>query len=309
VLVEGEEEIGSPSLDAFLAANQAELRADVAVVSDTGMWGIDTPALTTRLRGMVYTQIDLRCATRDLHSGSYGGAARNPINLLSSILGGLQDAEGRIQIPGFYDGVRELTNAQRVEWDSLGFDEAAFLGEIGLAVPAGERGRGALERMWARPTADLNGIWGGYTGDGIKTVIAAEAHAKLSCRLVPGQDPAKIVDGIKRFVADRMPADCSVTVQVLSTTPGIEVSGDSRWVAAARAALADEYGKPAVLIGCGGSIPVVESMQRILGLDSLLMGFGLSDDAVHSPNEKFELTCLHKGARSHARLLQAIAQR
>jgi acetylornithine deacetylase/succinyl-diaminopimelate desuccinylase-like protein len=307
VLIEGEEEVGSPSLDPFLAAHAAELRADVAVISDTGMWDIDTPAITTSLRGMVYSQIDVRAASRDLHSGMYGGGALNPINLLTRIMGEIADADGRIQIPGFYDGVRELTNSQRVEWDSLGFDEAAFLGDIGLSVPVGERGRGALERLWARPTADLNGIWGGYTGDGSKTVIAATAHAKLSCRLVPGQDPAKVAAGIREFVQARLPADATAEVTVFTTTPGIEVAADSLWVKRARAALAEEYGRPAVLIGCGGSIPVVESMQRLLGLDSLLVGFGLADDQVHSPNEKFELRCQHRGARSHARMLAKFA--
>jgi acetylornithine deacetylase/succinyl-diaminopimelate desuccinylase-like protein len=223
-------------------------------------------------------------------------------------MGGLHDENGRVQIPGFYDGIAEITNAQRVEWDSLGFDEGAFLGDIGLATPAGERGRSGLERLWARPTADLNGIWGGYTGDGSKTVIASEAHAKLSCRLVPGQDPAKVAEGIRRFVEERLPPDAKAEVQIFTTTPGIEVPADSRWVGAARGALAEEYGRPAVLIGSGGSIPVVESMRRLLGLDSLLVGFGLNDDQVHSPNEKFELRCLHKGARSHARMLAAFAR-
>ena len=309
VLVEGEEEVGSPSLDAFLAANRAELAADVAIISDTNMWDIDTPAITTRLRGMVYAQIDLRAARRDLHSGLYGGSARNPINLLARILGELQDAEGRIRIPGFYDGIAEISAAQRAEWEALGFDEAAFLGEIGLSIPAGERGRAPLERLWARPTADLNGIWGGYMGEGSKTVIAAEAHAKLSCRLVPGQDPQAVAEGIRRFVAERLPADCTAEVQVFSSTPGIEVPADSPWVQAARRALSAEYGRPAVLMGSGGSIPVVESLKRLLGLDSLLVGFGLNDDQVHSPDEKFELRCLHKGARSHARLLAELAGR
>jgi acetylornithine deacetylase/succinyl-diaminopimelate desuccinylase-like protein len=307
VLVEGEEEVGSPSLDAFLAANRAELAADVAVISDTGMWDIDTPAITTRLRGMVYAQIDLRAARRDLHSGLYGGSALNPINLLTRILGELQDDAGRVRIPGFYEGVVEIGPQQAAEWAALGFDESAYLGDIGLSVPSGERGRAALERLWARPTADLNGIWGGYTGEGSKTVIAAEAHAKLSCRLVPGQDPARVAEGIRRFVAERLPADASAEVTILTTTPGIEVPAESRWVRAARAALAEEYGRPAVLIGSGGSIPVVESMRRLLGLDSLLVGFGLADDQVHSPNEKFELRCLHQGTRSHARMLAAFA--
>lgn len=307
VLIEGEEEVGSPSLDAFLAANKAELAADVAVISDTGMWDIDTPAITTRLRGMVYAQIDLKAASRDLHSGIYGGAALNPVNALAQVLGGLHDENGRVQIPGFYEGVAEISNSQRVEWDSLGFDEAGFLGDIGLSTPAGERGRSGLERLWARPTADLNGIWGGYTGDGSKTVIAAEAHAKLSCRLVPGQDPARVAEGIRAFINDRLPPDAKAEVTIFTTTPGIEVPADSRWVGAARRALAEEYGRPAVLIGSGGSIPVVESMRRLLGLDSLLVGFGLNDDQVHSPNEKFELRCLHQGARSHARMLAAFA--
>lgn len=307
VLVEGEEEIGSPSLDAFLEANGAELKANVAIISDTGMWDIATPAVTTRLRGLVYAQIDLRAANRDLHSGMYGGSALNPNNLLARILGELKDGEGRVQIPGFYDGVKEPTPEQAREWAALGFDEAEFLGKIGLSVPSGEAGKPALERLWARPTADVNGMWGGYTGAGSKTVIPSEAHAKVSFRLVPGQDPERIVAGLKRFVQERLPADAKAEVEVFSTAPGIEIPADSRWVQAARAVLAEEYGKPAVLSGSGGSIPVVESLKRLLGLDSLLMGFGLDDDQVHSPNEKFELTCFRHGIRSHARLLAALA--
>jgi acetylornithine deacetylase/succinyl-diaminopimelate desuccinylase-like protein len=307
VLVEGEEEIGSPSLDPFLAAHAESLRADVAVISDTGMWGIDTPALSTRLRGLVYTQIDLTCASRDLHSGMYGGLALNPLNLLTRILGGLHDAEGRVQIPGFYDDVIDPSPAQKAEWAALGFDAGQFLGEIGLTQSIGEANRSPLERMWSRPTADLNGLWGGYTGEGSKTVIAAEAHAKLSFRLVPGQDPAKVVAGLRAWLNAQLPEDAKAEVQVFGASPAIEVDADSRWVHAARAALAEEYGRPAVLIGCGGSIPVVESMRRLLGLDALLMGFGLSDDQVHSPNEKFELRCFHHGIRSHARLLGRLA--
>jgi acetylornithine deacetylase/succinyl-diaminopimelate desuccinylase-like protein len=311
VLVEGEEEVGSPSLDPFLAANAAELTADVAVISDTGMWDIDTPAISTRLRGLVYTQIDLKAANRDLHSGMYGGLALNPLNLLTRILGGLHDENGVVQIPGFYDDVVDPSPAQKAEWASLGFDEARFLGEIGLTRGIGEGNRSALERLWSRPTADLNGIWGGYTGEGSKTVITSEAHAKLSFRLVPGQDPAKVVEGLKQFLAARVPEDApgdvKLEVQVFGAGPAIEVPADSRFVQEARAALAEEYGRPAVLIGCGGSIPVVESMRRLLGLDSLLMGFGLSDDQVHSPNEKFDLACFRHGTRSHARLLGRLA--
>ena len=308
VMVEGEEEVGSPNLEAFITAQRPQLKADVAVISDTGMWDIETPALTTRLRGMVYTQVTLRAAARDLHSGIFGGAALNPINALTRILGALHDEQGRVQIPGFYDGIAEVTPSQQAQWDSLGFEEGAFLGGVGLAHPVGERGRKPLERLWARPTADINGIWGGYQGPGSKTVIAAEAGAKVSFRLVPGQDPSQIAEGFRRFVAGRAPADAKVEVEVFSHSPGIEIAADGPFVRAAQAALTDEYGKPAVLIGSGGSIPVVESMRRVLGLDSLLMGFGLDGDQVHSPNEKFEWRCFRHGIRSHARLLGQVAE-
>jgi acetylornithine deacetylase/succinyl-diaminopimelate desuccinylase-like protein len=238
----------------------------------------------------------------------YGGSALNPCNAITAILGGLKDAEGRIQIPGFYDGVRDLPAAQRTQWEALGFDEAAYLGAVGLSVPAGEAGRSVLERLWARPTADINGIWGGYTGDGSKTVIASEAHAKVSFRLVPGQDPQAVLAGFRAFVEARRPLDATVELQVFGCSPGIEVASDTRWVRAAQAALLAEYGRPAVLMGCGGSVPVVESMRRLLGIDTLLMGFGLDDDQVHSPNEKFELRCFEKGSRSHVRLLGELAR-
>ncbi len=309
VLIEGEEEIGSVNLEGFLLAHRDALAAAVAVISDTGMWDIDTPALTTRLRGMAYAELTIHAASRDLHSGLFGGSALNPINALTSILGGLHDAAGRVQIPGFYDGVAEPSPEQSAAWDALGFDEAALLASIGLSAPAGEHGRPALERLWARPTADINGICGGYTGAGSKTVIAAEASAKVSFRLVPGQDPEAVFDAFKRFVTERLPADARATFKQFASAPGVEISADSRWVQAAQTVLAEEFGRPAVLIGSGGSIPVVESMHRLLGLPALLMGFGLDDDQVHSPNEKFELRCFHHGLRSHARLLAELAKR
>ena len=307
VLLEGEDEVGSVNLEAFLSANKAELASDLALISDTGMWNVDTPALTTRLRGMSYVELTLKAANRDLHSGLFGGSALNPINALTKILGQLQDENGRIQLPGFYDTVTPVTNAQRAQWDALGFDEKAFLDGIGLHTPVGERGYAALERLWARPTADINGIWGGYTGAGSKTVIASEASAKVSFRLVPNQDPDQVFEQFQRFVQDRLPPDATVTFQRFSSAPGIEVNTDSPWVRAAQAALAEEYGKPAVLMGSGGSIPVVTSLRNVLGIDSLLMGFGLDDDQVHSPNEKFEQVCFHHGIRSHARLLAKFA--
>ncbi|OJW27781.1 MAG: hypothetical protein BGO51_20635 [Rhodospirillales bacterium 69-11] len=307
VLIEGEEEVGSKNLEPFLAAHKDELSADLALISDTGMWDVDTPAITTRLRGMCYVQVTLKAANRDLHSGLYGGSALNPINALTRILGELHDADGRIQLPGFYEGIAPIGNAQRAQWESLGFDEAAFLGSIGLTAPIGERGYGALERLWARPTADVNGIWGGYTGAGSKTVIPSEASAKVTFRLVPGQDHDAVAGQFKRFVEERLPAGASVSFEGGSATPGIEVATDSPWVRAAEEVLAAEYGRPAVLIGSGGSIPVVTSLRKVLEIDSLLMGFGLDDDQVHSPNEKFEERCFHHGIRSHARLLDRFA--
>jgi len=306
-LIEGEEEVSSLNLEPFLTAHRDALRADVAVISDTGMWDIDTPAITTRLRGIAYVQVVVHAARRDLHSGLFGGSALNPANLLARILADLVDTQGRVQLPGFYDGIVDVPAELAAEWAALGFDEAAFLGGIGLSEPAGERGRPALERLWARPTADVNGIWGGYQGPGSKTVIAAEAGAKISFRLVPGQDPAAVVEAFRAFVHARLPSDARAVIDVFGTAPGIEIASDSRFIQAARDVLADEYGCPAVLIGSGGSIPVVESMRRLLGVDSLLMGFGLDDDQVHSPNEKFEWRCFHKGLRSHARLLGKLA--
>ena len=204
VIIEGEEEVGSRNLEPFLKANKAELASDIALISDTNMWDYETPALTTSLRGLTYVQLTVKAAKRDLHSGLYGGSALNPINALTHVLGELHDADGRIQLPGFYDGVKPISNARRAQWDQLGFDEAAFLGGIGLSVPSGERGYSALERLWARPTADINGIWGGYTGQGAKTVIAAEASAKITFRLVPGQDPDAVMEQFIRFVAGRL---------------------------------------------------------------------------------------------------------
>jgi acetylornithine deacetylase/succinyl-diaminopimelate desuccinylase-like protein len=271
------------------------------------MWDVDTPAVTTRLRGMNYTEVTLKAANRDLHSGLFGGSALNPINALTRILGELKDADGRIQLPGFYDSVKPISNAQRAQWDALGFDEKAFLGSIGLSVPAGERGYGPLERLWGRPTADINGIWGGYTGEGSKTVIAAEASAKVSFRLVPGQDPAEVFEQFKRFVAERLPADAHVEFKSLSGAPAFEANLESPWVHAVQAVLRDEYGREPVLMGSGGSVPVVTSLHKVLGIDTLLMGFSLDDDQVHSPNEKFEQRCFQHGIRSHVRLLAKFA--
>ena len=307
VLLEGEEEIGSPNLEPFLVAHAKALAADFTLISDTNMWDIDTPGITTRLRGMSNCEITLKGPSMDLHSGLYGGSAVNPINALARILGELHDRRGVVQIPGFYDSVREISAEQRAEWHGLGFDEGAFLEGVGLSAPSGEHGISALERLWTRPTADINGIWGGYTGPGSKTIIPSEASAKVSFRLVPDQDPQAIFEAFQRFVAERLPAGAQVAYQSFGQGPGMEIAADTPWVRAARVALEEEYGRPAVMMGSGGSIPVVEQIKRTLGIDSLMMGFGLSDDQIHSPNEKFEQRCFHQGTRSHARLLGKLA--
>ncbi|MEZ5935679.1 MAG: M20/M25/M40 family metallo-hydrolase [Alphaproteobacteria bacterium] len=302
VFLEGEEESGSPSLEGFLEAHRSELQADVCIVSDTNMWDIDTPALGIMLRGLLYLEVTLHGPGRDLHSGLYGGAVPNPLNILARILGDLQDADGRIQIPGFYDDIEDLSDLDQA-WRGLDFDEAAFLGDAGLARSTGEAGYSTLQRIWSRPTCDLNGVYGGYTGAGAKTVIPAKASAKLSCRLVPGQDAAKIEAGFRAFMEARLPEDCRYDLVQLGAAPALKVATDSPYLAAAKAALGDVFGRPPVLVGMGGSIPAVGAIRQHLGIDSILIGFGLDDDRVHAPDEKFELRCFQNGMLSHAALL------
>jgi acetylornithine deacetylase/succinyl-diaminopimelate desuccinylase-like protein len=305
ILLEGEEECGSPSLAELLTNERDTLAADFVLVADTNMWNFETPAITTSLRGLAAVEVTIHGPSRDLHSGLYGGIALNPINALTRILGDLHDDQGNVRIPGFYDGVRPVPEELAKSWQSLGFNAETFLGEVGLESPAGEHGQSALAQLWARPTADINGIYGGYQGDGTKTVIPAEASAKLTFRLVPGQDPQKIVSNFERFVNERLRPDAKASFKHFGAAPGFAISPAAPFMQAARAALAAEFGKPAALIGCGASIPVVEAFKTHLGLDTLLAGFGLDDDAIHSPNEKFEVACFHRGARAHARLLQA----
>lgn len=308
LLFEGEEESGSPSLKPFLEANAAELKADFAMVCDTGMWDRDTPAISTALRGLVGEEITIHAADRDLHSGEFGGAAANPIRILAKILADIHGDTGRITIPGFYDGVEETPSQVLKSWESLGETADDFLGPIGLSVPAGEKGRSVLELVWARPTAEFNGIIGGYTGKGFKTVIAAQASAKVSFRLVHKQNPDKIRAAFRKFVEERLPADCSVEFHKHGGSPAIQLSYDSPFLTKAKQALSDEWPKPAVMIAMGGSIPIVGDFQTYLGMESLLVGFGLSDDRIHSPNEKYELSSFHKGQRSWARILDALTR-
>lgn len=306
VLFEGEEESGSASLPAFLEKYADELKADTVFVCDTLMWDKDTPAITAMLRGMVAEEFTVHCADRDLHSGLYGNAARNPLNLLAQILGEMKDAHGHVHIPGFYDDVAETDPEVLAQWQALGFDADRFLGDIDLKIPAGEPDRHLLEQIWTRPTCDVNGIWGGYIEPGFKTVIPAEASAKLSFRLVAGQDPTKVRNAFRKFVKARIPADCTVSFIDHSAAPAISMATTGHFMELSDQELSTEFGTKTAYVGCGGSIPIVENFKDALGMDSILIGFGLENDNAHSPNEKYEISSLHHGARFWARLLGAL---
>ena len=309
VLIEGDEEGDSQHLEGFVAAHAKTLKPDICFICDTGLWDDDTPMITTSLRGCIADEVIVTGPRIDLHSGYYGGPAQNAIRVLSKALAALHDRNGRVAIPGFYDGVPKLTAKRRQELKALRFDTRKFLGDVGLKTPAGEKNFTALEQLWLRPTAEINGITGGYTGEGSKTVLPARASAKLTFRLVAGQNPAKVRRAFRAFIRQQMPKDCTVTFDnQTADNEGLIVSSDSRWVAAARRALKDEWGKEAVLGGEGGSIPVVGAFARFLNADSLLVGFSRASDAVHSPDEKYDLDCFHRGARSWARLISALAE-
>lgn len=309
IMAEGEEECGSKHLYGFVRDNAPELSQDVALVCDTGMWNAETPSVTTSLRGLLYEEVRVICADRDLHSGLFGGAAQNPIRVLSKVLAQIHDEQGRITIPGFYEGVKELPTDIRNDLRSLALDAETFLGQVGLRIPAGETDRMVVEQISTRPTCDVNGIIGGYTGAGSKTVIPAEASAKISFRLVGEQDPDRIQQAFRAFVRDRVPQDCRVEFTNHTRNPAIQLPYDSPLLAKARAALSEEWGRKAVAVGSGGSIPIVGDFKTVLGMDTLLVGFALDDDRVHSPNEKYDLKSFHKGMRSWARILHALGER
>jgi acetylornithine deacetylase/succinyl-diaminopimelate desuccinylase-like protein len=307
VMIEGEEECGSKSLFPFVRDHADEFKLDLALVCDTGMWNADTPSVTTSLRGLVYEEVTVTCADRDLHSGLFGGAAQNPIRLLNRILTAIHDDDGRVTLPGFYDGVPELPADIKAELKALNLTPEQFLGQVGLKIPAGEKDRMLIEQISTRPTCDVNGITGGYTGEGAKTVIASQASAKVSFRLVGSQNPEQVRDSFRTFVRERIPADCKVEFINHACSGPLQLAFDLPALVKARKALAEEWGKKAVTVGAGGSIPIVGDFKSVLGMDTLMVGFALDDDRVHSPNEKFDLKSFHKGTRSWARIIAALA--
>jgi acetylornithine deacetylase/succinyl-diaminopimelate desuccinylase-like protein len=308
VLFEGEEEAGSPSLGPFLDATSDELKADVALVCDTDMWDRQTPSVVTMLRGLVGEEIEITAASRDLHSGMYGGAARNPLQVLSEIVASLRAPDGSVAIEGFYDGVEELPDHVAEQWKRLPFDDEAYLGDVGLSAPAGEKGRSVLEQITSRPTCEINGMTGGYTGEGFKTVIASKASAKISFRLVGEQDPKKIRDAFRAHVRARVPSDCTVMFKEHGASPALTIPADGAHLQKALSALTAEWGREAAIAGSGGSIPIVGEFKRKLGMDSLLIGFAQTDDRIHSPNEKYDLASYHRGIRSWVRILDALSR-
>lgn len=299
-LIEGEEEIGSEQLYKYLPAAVEKLRCDVVVISDTSQFGPGQPAITYGLRGIAYYELRLTGAKQDLHSGTFGGAVTNPANALAKMLARLVADDGRILVPGFYDDVTPLSESERRQFAAFPFSEADFQRQIGVAGVSGEAGYSTLERRWARPTCDINGLWSGYQGEGAKTVLPAKAGAKFSFRLVPHQDPAKLTASLRNYLESICPPGIQMELIDHHGAPAAITPLDSPSIEAAAKAIERGFGKRPVLIREGGSIPIVTAFQRELGADALLLGWGLDDDNTHSPNEKFCLADFHRGIKSSA---------
>jgi acetylornithine deacetylase/succinyl-diaminopimelate desuccinylase-like protein len=309
VLFEGEEEVGGEGIARFVASKPPELKADFALVSDTEMFAPGLPTLCVGLRGMIYTELEVRGARSDLHSGMYGGAAPNPFIALAQILARLKDENGHILIPGFYDGIIPPSPEELAAWRSLPFDEEQYrISEVGSRQLVGEAGFSVLERTWARPTVDVHGIPGGFTGAGAKTVIPAKAVAKVSMRIVPGMTPAKAYQLYKSYVERIAPPGVDVEVRLIHSGDPCLIPVDNPYIQAATRALKEVWGKETVFIRSGGSIPIVGDFARHLGLPSVMMGFGLPDDGLHAPNEKFNLKNFELGIESLIHFLEEVGR-
>ncbi len=309
VIVEGEEEVGGEGIAAFVREHGDQLRADCAVVSDTDMFAPGLPTLCVGLRGMIYTELEVRGAATDLHSGMYGGAAPNPFVALAQIIAQMKREDGRIAIPGFYDGIEEPTKAELEAWRRLPFDEEAYRkNQVGSPALTGEPMFSVLERTWARPTMDVHGIMGGFTGVGAKTVIPAKATAKISFRLVPGMDPATIFARYKAFVEEVVPEGVTAEARLIHAGDPFVVSTDNAFIGAATEALKEVFGTETVFVRGGGSIPIIGDLANVLQIPTMMMGFGLPDDNLHAPNEKFHLANFHHGVEALVRFLTLAGQ-
>ena len=307
VVVEGEEEIGSPNFEAALATYRDTLRADLAVISDTAVFSADVPSLTTSMRGLVHWEVTVSGPEGDLHSGYYGGVVCNPIEALAQIIAGLKDADGRVAVPGFYDGVNDLTLEQLGELRALPFDPSTEARALGLPELGGESGRLPLERMWFRPTLECNGIWGGYQGPGTKTIIPSWAKAKLSARLAGKQEPDEVKARVRDYITSLAPPGVRVDVTAGGDVRAVVTSRDHPAVGAAARAMEAGFGKKPTFIGTGGTIGPVSSFDRILGLPQVLIGVGLPDDRIHAPNEKFDLKQFFGGIKTMCALYDELA--
>jgi succinyl-diaminopimelate desuccinylase len=306
-LIEGEEEVGSGHLAPYVRENRGKLACDTIVISDCGQFAPGVPAITYGLRGIAYYELRLRGPRQDLHSGTFGGAVTNPANALAVLLAAIRDDRGRVQVPGFYDEVVPLTEREREEFRALPLTDAEFMNQLSVNGLFGEEGYTSLERRWARPTFDINGLTSGYQGEGAKTVLPARASAKFSFRLVPDQDPHKIGASLRKFLEARVPPGLQMELIDHHGAPGIVVPLDSPYMHAAAAAIEAGFGRAPVFIREGGSIPIVTTFTRELGADALLLGWGQNDDNTHSPNEKFSLDDYHRGTLASAELWQQLA--
>lgn len=306
-IFEGEEESSSIHLDAWLHANRDRLAADVAIISDSGFFEGNLPAITIGLRGLMYAQVDVVGTSVDLHSGGFGGAVQNPANALAQIIAALKGPDGRIRVPGFYDDVVPLTEAERADVAALPFDEARYMADLGIAALVGESGFTTLERRGARPTLDVNGIWGGFQGEGAKTIIPAHAHAKISCRLVTAQDPDRVFEAFKAYVEEIAPPGVTVTVQSLGGGHPSLTPRDHPATQACARAIEATFGRAPLYIREGGSIPVTASFESILGLPVVLMGFVPPDDNAHAPNESMDLDNYETAIRTVVRTWDELA--
>jgi len=308
-MIEGEEEVGSPSLDGFIAAHKDLLKADLVISADGAMWRPSEPSLTVASRGLAGLNFTLTSAAKDLHSGRHGGSVANPLHAMAQLVASLHHADGRIAVEGFYDRVLELSAQERADIAALPFDEATYREQVGAPGPSGEAGYTLLERQWTRPTLELNGMWGGYQGPGQKTVIPYEAHAKITCRLVPDQDPDEIVALITRHLEARVPAGTRLTVTPGDHgTPAAHIETGHYALKAAAAALQAVYGKPPLVVRMGATVPIMELFKRHMGIDTVYFSFSTSDEDYHAPNEFFRVHRLHEGLEAWARYWNLLSE-